>query len=278
MIRRNIPLIDLPDKWLLLSQVEHARVSFELAEAWGGSLDSVVCGPNDQNPHLQEVRQELLSAILHHDDGWASWEASPPLDSEHGRPWSFMEIHRSQALPLWRDSVLRAYRLGPLAGWVVAGHFAHLLRESHEAHCELSEQWLAEVDVWRDEWLAEWRSLNRPVHTADLAEECLEWLRLFDWLSLWLCCYCPASLGDQRCDAMKLDTGNLKATPVTVTPDSEPPDQGDWRVRVEPWCFDADRLELDALGYTVPAQQYNSTGEMAKSRSPMRLRWTLMPG
>ncbi|WP_425395717.1 DUF3891 family protein [Aeoliella sp.] len=277
MIRRNIPLTDSPDKWLLLSQVEHARVSADLAEVWGGSLASVVCAPDSSNLHLLEVRQEMLSAILHHDDGWASWEASPPLDPEHGRPWSFMEIHRSQALPLWRDSVLRAHSIGPLAGWAVGGHFAHLLRESHEAHCELSEAWLAEVEAWRSDWLAEWRSLNRPVHTTELAEECLQWLRLFDWFSLWLCCYCPAGQADKPCEAMTLAEGNLACTPVTVTPDGAPDEPGSWRVKVAPWCFTVDKLQLDALGYTVPAQRWSTTGEMAKSRSPMRLRWTLVP-
>lgn len=252
-------------------------MSAELAESWGGTLRSVVCGVDDSNLHLQEVRRELLSAILHHDDGWSSWEASPPLDPEHGRPWSFMEIDRSQALPLWRDSILRAHNIGPLAGWAVGGHFAHLLRESHEAHCELSEQWLVEVEAWRNEWLAEWRSLNRPVHTTALADECLEWLRLFDWLSLWLCCYCPTGPEDEPCDALTLGEGNLKSTPVTLTLESTMLATSPWRVKVAPWCFDKEELELDALGYTVPAQRWNTTGEMAKSRSPVRLRWTLVP-
>jgi hypothetical protein len=36
-------------------------------------------------------------------------------------------------------------------------------------------------------------------------------------------------------------------------------------------------IEVDALGYAVPAKAYATTGELAKNRSPMRLRWKLVP-
>ncbi|QDU58219.1 DUF3891 family protein [Aeoliella mucimassa] len=184
MIRRSVPLVEKPDKLLLVSQVEHARVSAELARAWGSEqVPPVVCAADSDNPHLQDVRHELLSAIARHDDGWARWEANPAIDPEQGRPYSFLDLPREQALPLWRDSVLRCRQIGPLAGWVVAGHFSHLLADSHEAGCVVSQEWQQEIELWRDDWFRDWHSTNRPVHSAKLAEECLEWLRVFDWRS-----------------------------------------------------------------------------------------------
>jgi hypothetical protein len=278
MIRRNVPLADDAEKWLLISQVEHARVSAELASAWrGGQVPEVVCAPAGANLHLQEIRRELLAAVLHHDDGWASWEASPSLDPETDRPYSFMELPRRESLLLWRDSILHARQIGPLAGWVVAGHFEQLLEDSDDAERELSEHWLAEIGGWRNAWLTEWRSLNRPVHTDVLAQECLGWLRLFDWLSLWLCCYCPARNGDERCEPMVLDEGTLASTPVQFAPMDASPVGERWTVSVAPWPFESRTVEVDALGYAVPAKRYATSGGLAKSRSPMRLRWRLLP-
>ncbi len=277
MIRRNLPLTDDADKWLLISQVEHARVSAELATAWGGGRTAdVVCAAGDDNLHLREVRSELLSAVLHHDDGWASWEASPALDPETERPYSFVEMPRRESLVLWRDSILHARQIGPLAGWVVAGHFEQLLEDSDDADREIGEHWLAEVRGWREEWLAEWRSLNRPVHTQGVADECLAWLRLYDWLSLWLCCICPARVGDAVCEAMTLAEGPLARGPVAFSPEDSAPSGDVRRVAASPWPFVADVVDIDALGYAVPARRYTTPGELAKSRSPLRLRWQLV--
>lgn len=277
MIRRNVPLGESPEKWLLISQVEHARVSGELAAAWGGEVASIICNANSIDLHLQEVRREMLAAILHHDDGWTAWEADPGIDAEHERPYSFTELPPTDALRMWRDSVLRARQIGPIAGWSVAGHFEHLLRESHHAKLEVSQQWLDEIGEWRTAWLAEWRSINRPVHTQSLADECLGWLRTFDWLSLWLCCLCPASPGDEQCEAMTLAEGPLANSPVRFEPRPSSSADFTWHVSVTPWCFDVPFMEVDALGYAVPAKAYATTGELAKNRSPMRLRWKLLP-
>lgn len=275
MIRRNVPLGDEPQKWLLISQVEHARISAELATAWGGGkVVSVVCPRDSNDLHLQEIRRELLDAIRHHDDGWASWEASPGIDEQLLRPYSFTELPREQSLPLWRDSILRAATIGPLSGWVVAGHFRRLLTDSTDAHCEASRQWIGEVEKLQDEWLNDWRSINRPVHQAPLAEECLAWLRTFDWLSLWLCCCCPAVAGDSECEATTLDEGPLAGTPVSCSTESI--ESSSWGICVRPWPFQQPYLNIDALGYAVAAEPYTSAGALAKSRLPMRLRWRLI--
>ncbi len=278
MIRRNVPRVDQPSQWLLVSQVEHARVSAVLGAAWGGGrVADVVCPASSNNAHLLEVRNELLVAVLHHDDGWASWEASPSLDMDEGRPYSFMELPRRSALSLWRDSVLRTRQVGALAGWVVAGHFEQLLHDSHDAYCEMSENWLAEIRNWRETWIDSWRSINRPVHRQELANECLEWLRVFDWLSLWLCCYCPARDDDPSCNATTLSEGILADSPVTFTPSASKSMGDPSVVHVAPWPFAQDIVDIDVLGFAVPAKSYTSPAELAKSRSPTRLRWRLSP-
>lgn len=278
MIRRNVPTGDSPQKWLLISQVEHARISAALATAWGNeNVPSVVCPPDHDNPHLMEVRRELLAAIRRHDDGWASWEASPGIDLQDQRPYTFTELPRDQSLVLWHDSIMRAAAIGPLAGWVVAGHFRQLLSDSTVDEGKSTRQWLGEVDRLQTEWLNAWRSINRPIHEPTLADECLHWLRTFDWLSLWLCCICPATSNDAECEATTLGEGPMRTTPVRIATERDDGEPRGWKVRVSPWPFRDSQLEVDALGYAVSVGSYRSAEALAKSRSPMRLRWRLQP-
>ena len=82
MIRRDVTLPDGRPGWLRISQVDHARLSAELASRWGGGrFLPVICNPHveGENP-LRGVRDEVLAAIRHHDDGWLSWETAPAID------------------------------------------------------------------------------------------------------------------------------------------------------------------------------------------------------
>ncbi len=54
MIRRELKLNDGAAVWLLVSQVEHARMSGELVRNW-----------------REEFSPDVVEAIAHHDDGWA---------------------------------------------------------------------------------------------------------------------------------------------------------------------------------------------------------------
>lgn len=271
MIRRNLPLTEEPEKWLLISQVEHARVSAELAAQW-----RVGSSPISDTSIPEPVRTELLAAILHHDDGWAHWEADPAIDPSTGRPYSFMELPREQSLPLWHDSILRARQHGPLAGWAVAGHFVRLLVDSDDAELDVSQAWLAEVSNWRQSWLNEWNADNRQLHTVTLAGQCLDWVRTFDWVSLWLCCKCPATPADELCEPMTVDEGMVPGAPVTFTPTEQQADREPRTVTVAPWPFTEPTLAIDALGYAVKAKEYQSSDGLAKNRSPVRLKWRLV--
>ena len=57
MIRR-----DAGDDWLLISQVEHARIAAEIASAWGNDRFAAV-----------PMHDLLVHAVRHHDDAWARY-------------------------------------------------------------------------------------------------------------------------------------------------------------------------------------------------------------
>ncbi len=116
MIRREVTLANGARAWLLISQVAHARVSGALTRAW-----------------REPFPEEVIEAIAHHDEGWTKWEAAPQLDAARGRPLSFVELAVADAIEIWNDSIAAARRIGPLAGAIVAGHFAGLASGSDHA-------------------------------------------------------------------------------------------------------------------------------------------------
>src|ERR1700754_3881963 len=126
MIRRDIQLAEDERLWLLISQVEHAHVSGELTR-------------NLKEPFSHEV----VEAITHHDDGWAGWEASPKLNPEIGGPYSFVEMPLPETLVIWDGSIAAARKFGPLAGFMVAGHFYNLLSGSEHAGQPAAIAWMA---------------------------------------------------------------------------------------------------------------------------------------
>ena len=117
MIRREVRFADGRRQWLLISQIEHARISGDLAERCMEQF-------GDSDSALNTVREELLQAIVHHDDGWIEWEMAPRLDLDFGRPLSFLELPIDDALAVWSRSIDAVGKFGEFAAWVVAGHFS----------------------------------------------------------------------------------------------------------------------------------------------------------
>src|SRR5690606_1098412 len=113
MLRRDLPLSDTPERWLLISQIEHARISGELARAWGNTEVAAVIAPQGAaDAQRRAIRDEWLAAVRHHDDGWAGPEADPAVDQVLGRPYSFLDMPREESLGVWRDSIHLTRRHG----------------------------------------------------------------------------------------------------------------------------------------------------------------------
>jgi len=88
MIRR-----EAPDGFLLVSQVDHARLAADLAAAWG----------NDHIAGLP-LAEWLVPAVRDHDEGWRAWEAAPTLNA-NGVPRQFTEMPAADATAIWTRSI-----------------------------------------------------------------------------------------------------------------------------------------------------------------------------
>jgi hypothetical protein len=227
----------------------------------------------------------VIDATDHHDDGWAAWEAAPKLDPEHGRPFSFLEMPLVAALAIWDASIVSARQFGPLAGWIVAGHFYHLLSDSDNAKERLAGVWLSATRKFRTAWIDEWLRADSS-HTLEDAKWGLQMLQLADLFSLWLCCDCPVETGNQSIlneSTMKLRVDTLLGRFRFVSPEcairhSEADGRIEelaWTVGVEPYPFKNPTLPLSAAAVAVPVSRYTNWPELASASWPVHLRWRL---
>jgi len=259
MIRRNVTYENDQPAWLLISQVEHARVSGELAEHWG-------CASEDRPPGVLPLADshELLPAVYHHDDGWQPWELAPQVDPQTGLPLAFTEMPLAVALHIWRGSIERAQSIGPLAAWVVASHFVELLGHSHEAENPLAIAWLQEYDSKRLSWLQSWLAASPVEHTPAVAEQALHQLQLFDRLSLWLCMA-------ERTSSQEFTTPGGPTIVIAPGTDGR-------HFTVNPWPLLKSELALTVTGRIVPARAYSSSDELAAvPQATQTLTWSFTP-
>ncbi len=263
MIRREPAAPDADGaQWILISQVEHARLSGALADHWGAA------------PVVPLVdRDELLWAIVHHDDGWAAWERSPGVEPDHARPRSFTEMPLDEGLEIWTASITGAAEHGPLAGYTVAGHFCELLRRydtgwKHDAEkTAQAERFLATFDRLQEACFTAWQARSPSKNTPELAGRALAQLQLFDVLSLWFCC-------DEATTADEFETP--AGPPIALSPTGSAARGEPMAVRLSPWPLTVPALNLEVRGRAVPVRRYESREELAAvPLQTVQLRWRL---
>jgi hypothetical protein len=270
MIRREFELAEGERSWLLVSQVEHAHISGELTR-------------HDK----QGFAREVVEAVTHHDDGWSEWEAAPRLNPEVGGPYSFLEMPLAESLVIWDNSIAAARKFGPLAGFIVAGHFYNLLSESDHRGEPGAVAWLAAKRKARTAWLDEWVRIT-PANTLDEAKRAQQQLLIADLFSLWLCCDAPLAHDDVsilKQSQMKLRTekllGQYHFSTVGfgrrhATPDN-PQEALAWVIAVEPYPFQSSPLSLALEAVIVPTARYANWPELKAASREIELHWRLMP-
>ena len=235
MIRRDGTAADGTATWVLLSQIEHARLAGVLAELW-----------RDGFPENDSVRAEILTTIFRHDDGWADWERAPKLDPEQGWPLAFTEMPLDDGLAIWTRSIEIAEGIGPLSASMVAGHFLELLGQSEIAQqhgnrdADAARQWIADYETRRTGWLTAWCAAD-PSHCEATAQRALDLLKFFDALSLWFCC-----VSRDAPETVSLSGGD----PITLRPRSAE------IIEMSPWPLTVGEMTLDARGESVPRANY----------------------
>jgi len=165
-----------PASWLLISQVEHARIAAEIAAHWG------LAEP------LEGLRREFLSAVEHHDDAWREWEQAPTIDDD-GDPRDFMEMPIPVATGIWTASIDAGARSSPWGGLWISRHFCYLAELALEHRDGPADRAAAQQFI-KDQHAAQrrWRAEVAETDVTPIEQAGLHALQFFDRVSLWLCC------------------------------------------------------------------------------------------
>lgn len=248
MIRR-----DTDNLWLLISQLEHARIAAELAEAW-----------ND--PELVDFprRSELLSAIRHHDDGWADWELAPTIN-EAGEPRDFTEMPMAVASRIWGRSIQTCADQTAFGGLWVSRHFCHLAEHALETRDTAEDLDALKAFLFQQASIQEqWRE-KLAATTGDFSS-CEErgylWLQNFDRISLWLCC------------AERTESWNV-VLPSGCEATFLPLESGE--IVVDPFPFDGP-VTLTVEAASLARQKFQDEEQLSLGQLPRHtIEWRLIP-
>ena len=105
-----------PDKWLLISQVEHARVAGLMAASWNFP---------GRKPH-----RDVIHAIAQHEAGWREFDESPSINAA-GDPLDHCEATPDIVAPLWTASTRRLEGEDKQYGArVVGAYYTRMAREN----------------------------------------------------------------------------------------------------------------------------------------------------
>ena len=223
---------------LAITQTTHAWVSGQIARAWGNELTATL-----------EPREAVYLAAEQHDIGWLNREPEPALNSEAGRPRSFLELPPETHLgEIWSRAGEMALLTNRYAALLVSLHGTHLygrFRGDPAAANGLAQPFLEQQDAFQAsliESLAE-----DPHYAAYVTPELLSCNRrliaLWDRLSLDICRglsqpdhieQIPFADGDQT---------------LTIAPVSDSPD----RFTLDPWPFADLRVNLIFEGRVLSA-------------------------
>lgn len=223
-----------PSGPLLITQVSHAWLAWQVAEHWG-----------NRGFARPAPRAEVLAAVLLHDGGWTDFDGDPGVD-EDGRPITFDRMPVAAHLEIWRSSVARAAAHSRYAGLLVAAHHSGLvdrktgalLDRSDTTGARAAQAFRAEMErlqaTWREGLTADPR--YRPYLEGAAWEASSALLEACDRISVYLC----GELGAPFTVTAHTPSGDLQEVRMS----SE--DGVTWRV--QPWPLEGDRVRLHCEG------------------------------
>ncbi len=256
---------DSPSGCVLIPQVSHAWLAWQLAEHWG-----------NRGFARPAPQAEVLAAVLLHDSAFPEFDESPGLD-EKGRIRTLGRIPVDRHLELWRSNVARAGQHSRYTGMLVAAHFgfltelkaADLLERGETAEARAVHSFRAELERLELAWVEDLRRDPRYEryikgagweHNRQIVAAC-------DKVSLHLCGSLPRPF--------TVEVLGKTGEPVVVSFESV----DERTLRVKPWPLKGDKVRLRCEGKRVPGVSFGSEAELRDTlvNAPTeRLTFTLL--
>jgi hypothetical protein len=246
---------DRGDSWQLVLQPDHADLSGQLAETWGGGGFA---------PPAR--RESMVLAATRHDDGWGVWDRRPGWDPERERPRTFLDVPVPVHLAFYRACIAAVTQEDPYAGMMISMHGAGIYngRYGTQPSLGLTEQdkHAELVDGFVREQEERYRALSAELGvTEDERWTNYKLLQMYDRLSLYFCLK----------DAEGGEADEVGPAPAAggedVTLRLEP--AGPWRVHVSPFPFAKSPARFTLVRRVLPKRTYATNGELRRDLSAL---------
>lgn len=256
---------------LIFGQPEHARLSGLVAENWGAG-DFV----------RPEPWEDVLLATCEHDGGWEEWERKPTLNSE-GAPNHFTETPLEMNFEIFRRGAKKIYTQGHLyAAGLISRHAANVysgILRGWVRPVTVDEQtqlrdYIVEQEAYQEKICDEIGLLRSE--TGNVIMKTLsrngKFVTMMDTISLVLC-----NGWNHRNRLQEVPIGSPELDGLSeIALDLVDP----FNLRVSPWPFVVDSLEMTIYGRRLSESKFESNSELHSAlldASPHEMTFHLTP-
>jgi len=250
------------DQFLLFTQDDHARLSGELASHIGNEQFS-----------RPEPLEAVVAGIGMHDCGWPVHDEEPTLNGR-GMPLHVFETPVELSCRVWTESVKRAVQKDAYSGLLVSLHVMALsaIAQSHYAdqskrlefarelfeinrfqqnQIEIQETLRAKLGLRVDVPLKYGLAPRGTSKEEDLLLFNYQLLKATDRISLCL-----------LCESQPFNSiDNIYPRPGAEAIELQLECVSEWTLRIKPWLFDVEQLEMQIPVRAIPAQTYASEAD-----------------
>lgn len=256
---------------VLIEQNEHGRLAGEFARHWGN--DTFVA------PGRREA--VVLGATMH-DEGWREPDDTPLFNAQEGRPLYFLEIERQDHVALYKRGVDRAFKRDLYAGLLVSMHWTGLYTARwgmQSGAVAFNEK--TEVERLQNEAIAaeerRWIDVKRQLLAGQRRSEfeaalwyAYDLVQGWDLLSLYVSMSNLGAAAGGQVETLVPTLYSIDQVPGRRLIESIPlriagertdltlTAVQDGVVVVDPYPFDADRIDFHLTGRAIPDRRYDS--------------------
>lgn len=240
MIRR-----DVNNSWILISQNDHAHLSYEIMKNWG----------NDQFEQIFPA-DEVLTAIREHDCGWKEWDKRPVLNKENEYPKNFMEMDVKDQYVIWKNSFENLSENHNYASALVALHFSKFNNKSLTRNPDNRTAKILKNEI--NEFVSEKLNIknNKKKSNGFLPMDVrinLRFLQIGDIISLALCHGWNSTVIENVPINYRNDSINLNIS-----------SEDGYNYSVSPNPFSENDLNFDIVGKKLPSRKFRSQEDLDK--------------
>lgn len=241
---------DRKDSWQLVLQPDHADLSGQLAEAWGGDGFA---------PPAH--RESMVLAATRHDDGWGVWDRRPGWDAERGRPRAFLDVPVPVHLAFYRACIAAVTEEDRYAGMMISMHGAGIYNGRYGTQPSLGLTDQARHADLVEEFVREQEERYRAISAELGVPDDERWtnyklLQMYDRLSLYFCLK-DAEIGEAD-EVGPAPTADGEDVTLALRP------VGPWSVRMSPFPFAQSPARFTLVRRLLPKRGYASNDELRR--------------